>query len=486
MVIPTFIMLAGCQQVPHEAPPRATDRIAVPAQSSIIEVPVSADLRELAAALDHAVPRRLWKIDKPDQTCVPSRKVKILFAKLKTPTLKCRIVGQVTRGAMTLTGSGQDIIVGMPLHAAFSAQDIGGVLKQETAQADAHVRAHIRLRLADNWSPRGQIDISYDWTDEPHIDFLGQRIEFTSKADARLKKVVARLERTLPDELAKLRFRERVEQVWRSAFTSLELNEANPPVWMRVTPQELDYGGYVIAENRLTLKLGLKARTETFVGPRPANTPATPLPPVNRVEGPLGEIVFVIPVIADYRELEPVLAKALTRRARRPFDVPGIGPVNARFGKVVIYGTTGGKIAVGLTFSAAEPGGDPSHGTIWLTALPANAPNSRRVSFADLSVAGVTDSTRASLLIKLANAPGLASTIADSLTQNFERDYDKLLVKITHALAQRRQGDLLIRARIVAVQTGKIRTAGQGVYLPVSGRGTASIILDAERSSPRA
>ena len=469
--------LVACHRVPRTAPPRATDHIAVPAQRSVFAVPIGADLGELTAALDRRVHATLWTIDKPDQVCAASKRVTVLFAKVKTPTIKCRLVGTVTRGAISISGSGRDIVIAMPLHATISARDIGGVLKQETAQADARVRARMRLDLAPDWTPRATLAIDYDWIDDPHVDFLGRRIEFTSKADAKLKGVIADLQRTLPRELAGLHLRDRAADAWRSAFTSLELNRADPPVWMRITPQALAYGGYAITNRRLTLQLGMTAITETFVGPRPADPPATPLPPLGRLDRDGGEVLFAIPVIADYAELEPVLAHALAKRAQRPFEVPAIGPVNARFGKVAVYGTTGGKIAVGLTFSASRPGRAESHGTVWLTARPVNAADSRQIGFADLAVAGVTESTGTSLLLKLVNAPGLSGTIADALTQNFSRDYAKLLTKISGAIADRRQGDLLIRAHITGIRTGRILAAGQGVYLPVAGRGTASIEL---------
>ena len=258
----------------------------------------------------------------------------------------------------------------------------------------------------------------------------------------KLKGVIARLEQTLPSELRKLSVHERIDRAWRSAFTSLNLNQANPPVWMRILPQRLSYGGYEIADDRLLLRLGMTARTETFVGPRPPDPPATPLPALSRLDQRLGLVHFAVPVIADYHEIEPVLMRALVKRSARPFEVPGLGPVNARFGSVEIYGTDGGKVAVGVTFAASLPGGKPSHGTVWLTAIPVSHENSRKVAFTDLSVAGITDSTGSRLLLKLANAPVLADTIAASLTQNFGRDYDDLLGKIGRALADKRIGDL--------------------------------------------
>jgi hypothetical protein len=185
----------------------------------------------------------------------------------------------------------------------------------------------------------------------------------------------------------------------------------------------------------------MQAQTETFVGNRPPDPAVSPLPPLHTLDTTPGRMLFVIPVIADYRELEPVIAKALVKRSARPFDVPGLGAVTAQFGKVTCYGTTGGKVAVGVQFAA-----NGAHGTVWLTGTPVNSPNSREVSFADLAVSGVTDSTGTDVLLALANTPGLSQTIAAALGQNFENDYTKLMGKIDRALTEKRTGDFVIRA----------------------------------------
>ena len=236
----TVFAVSRCGGVAGDgAPPRATDKIKTEVQSSTIAVPIATDLAALTAALEREVPRQLWAIDQPRQVCVPSRKVKVLFVKIKTPTLHCRMVGQVTRRPMAISGSGRDIVVTMPITAVIQARDIGGLIKQETATAKAQVRAIVHMELNPDWSVRGGVDIAYDWTKEPAVDFMGKHIVLTSKADAKLQGVVAKLERTLPKELAKLPFRQLVQNSWNSAFTSLRLNRDNPPVWMKVTPQEL-------------------------------------------------------------------------------------------------------------------------------------------------------------------------------------------------------------------------------------------------------
>lgn len=478
----TLLALSACHRESGGggAPPRAHDAIKVEPQPSLVTVPIEADLGSLAAGLDHKVPHTLWTIDKPAQTCVGAKKVDLGFAKIKTPELKCRIVGEVTRGPMRFAGQGHEIRLDMPLHAVVHAEDIGGLLKRETATADAMAHAVVHLTLAQDWTPRGTVEIHYDWTDTPHMDFLGQRIDFTDQANRKLAPVIARLERELPGELRKLKLRQQVQKAWTSAFTTLSLNRENPPVWMRVTPGELQYGGYDLTGKRLQLRLGVKAVTETFVGKRPADPTPTPLPPVKPLAAQAGRLTFFIPVIADYDPLEPVLMKALTKRAARPFQVPGVGPVKATFHKAQIYGTTGGRIAVGVTFTASDEGGriGPTNGTVWMTGLPVNAENSRRVSFSDFAVSGTTDMTGGDLILRLANSTGLAATIGDALAQNFEHDYDKLLTKIGAAIDEKHEGDLVIRAKVTSTRTGRIQAAGQGLYLPVWADGNASITVD--------
>src|SRR3546814_16607565 len=102
---------------------------------------------------------------------------------------------------------------------------------------------------------------------------------------------------------------------------------------MRVTPQRILYGGYSLGGARIRLRLALEAVTESFVGARPADPAATPLPPLERGT-PRPHLDVFVPVVADYRQLEPVILRALTERPARPFDIPPLAPVHAPFPKV--------------------------------------------------------------------------------------------------------------------------------------------------------
>ncbi|MEC3911672.1 DUF4403 family protein [Sphingobium sp. CR2-8] len=472
-----LILCVGCQQKPAAvAPPRASDPVPAPQEKSLIAVPVEADSAALREAVEQAVPRILWTINRREPRCVAPQKVKIFGGELKvTPPIGCTIVGTVTRGAVSLRGEGRDIIADLPIHASISARDVGGVLKGETATGSAMVKARITIDLARDWTPKGTVQLHYDWTTPPGIDFLGQRIRFTDEADEKLRPIVARLERDLPRELAKMNLRSEAEKLWRQAFTTLDLNKQNPPVWMRVSPQKIFYNGYVMRGQSIRLDLGMEAITETFVGDRPADPRPTALPPLDR--SPVrNQLSFFLPVTADYRELQPVVQRALSKRATRPFDLPGIGAVSVRFSNVACYGATGGRIAVGVDIAARPANSQEEiHGRIWLAARPVNAANSPRVGFVDPVITGDTDGVSGDMLLAIGQSPGFSNLIASALGQNFAKDIEELKGKIGRAIADRREGDFVIKAHADRFDIGTIHAYGQGLHLPVRATGKAQI-----------
>jgi hypothetical protein len=474
----TLALIYGTGWTDRGRPPRTDDSIVVEPTPSLVTVPVEAELGNLARALEQHVPRELWRINEPDQVCIESEGVDLGIATVKTPRIKCNIVGEVTRGAIRVGGSGKELRFSFPITAVVRAEDIGGILKRKTATAKAMANAVVRIELEKDWTPRGTVRLSYDWLTEPHVKFLGQTISLTEPAERELAPIIARLERELPGELGRIGIKRQIEQAWASAFTSVVLNERNPEVWMRITPRALQYGGYEVTDGHLRLRLGMRALTETYVGHRPEPRTPVALPPMQALDAEPGELSFFLPVFADYRALEPVLIRALRKRSRRPFMVPGLEPVDATFKAATIYGTSGGRIAVGLNFSARERGSKTAtSGTVWMTGKPVNAEDSRKVGFTDFGVTGTTDMTGGDLILDLINAPGVAPMIAEMLAQNFERDYAELLGKIDQAIEAKRAGDVIIHADLTRAKTGQLQAAGAGLYLPVWASGTASVTI---------
>lgn len=495
-LLPMTALLAACgDRTSNPAPPRLTSVSPIQPQSSTIVVPISASIADLEAQLNAEVPQTLVEIDKQTECVKAARVTACVVPKLEckglkcrktgcevglddakvTPDISCRIVGQVTRGPISLSGSGDVIRLAMPVSATVAARDVGGILKSETATAAAEVRAAIRLGMTGDWQPTAKVDIDYDWTEKPGISLLGARITFAGRADPELAKVIARLQARIPVELARLHPRERIDTAWRKGFTAVMLNRTNPPVWLRIAPQQLHYDGYRLDDGKLVLKLAVLAKTETFIGKRPPDPPATPLPPPSRIAADTGFRVH-IPVVADYDQLEPVLARALTKLARQPVELPGVGAVKVEFGRVSIYATNGGRLAIGVAMTVTSPAGlVQARGTVWATGIPYNEPGSQRVLVRDLRIDGRGDDAAFDVLLAVMQAPTVQAELRGGLSQDFARDYAKLLVKIDRALTEKRLGDFVLSADITGVRNGVVTPFGQGLYMPVDAEGAGTL-----------
>lgn len=471
------LTITGCSRKGgNTAPPRVDTAAQLPSETSTIVVPVSAPIADLEQAIDRETPRQLWTIDQHQDACVPAKKVNLGIAHVKVvPDLGCRIVGQVTRGRITLGGSGSTLRITMPVHASIAAQKVGGLVSK-TATGDAIVHATARLSIAGDWRPVAKVDIDYDWSTPPGIEFLGKRIEFVGKADERLKPIVAKLEQTLPAQLARLDLHDKLAGVWKQGFTSIQLNRDDPPAWMRITPRRLAFGGYHVDGRSLEMLLAADAVTETFVGDRPADPVPTPLPPPSPTIGARG-LQFFIPVLADYAQLEPVVQRVLRKRAAQGISLSGIGPVDADFGKVTIYATTAAHLAIGVQTKVKARGHSwlATKGTIWLTAQPYNAPGSQLVRARDVRLASDTDSHVANLLVALFNDTSVRDTIRGALSHDFSGDYEKVLGSARKAIDAKREGDFVLSANVTKVENGQISVTGKGLFLPVRAAGEATI-----------
>lgn len=464
--------VAGCGGADDKAspaPPRATNPIIFPREPSHIAVDLKVDLAQLERVLDSELPRALWSIDRPESECIASKKVDLALFEVKSPKIKCRITGEVTRGKLRLSGKGEALVVTLPVNGTLAARDVAGIFKGETGTGAAEVALTLRLDLTPDWRLASDTRLDYRWTREPGIDFLGQRITFTSEADRELRPVKREVERIVARELARLPVKDTAQQGWREAHRVLSLNERNPAVWGRLTPQQFRFGGYEVGGRQLTLRLGLDAQFETFVGMKPEGSTPAALPPLARRDPSVKLSDLHIPVVADYAVLEPVIAKALAQRSQRPFTISDYGSVTAKFDNIRVYGTGNGRIAVGGHFSATSdlPFIEAANGTIWLTARPISEANSRSVRFADVEIAGSTDIIGEAFLFALANSPDVQGAITDALAQSFEKDFMDLRGKIDRALESRKGRLADYTITIETVETGPISAYGEGLYMPV-------------------
>ena len=260
LLLAVLAALSGCHRKAADAPPRVEAESTVPVTDSRVHVPVSVELSKLQQLLERELPVTLKTIDQQEKACLPAQRITICLKHTKpckgdackdvpckvgvkkakvVPEISCRIVGEIRRGPIHLSGKGDEIHLSMPVTAEIAAKDVGHVIS-ESADAKAEVRAIIRLGLTPDWQPTATAKLDYSWTKKPGIELLGQRITFASHADPEVEKILRQVEQKIPQEIARLQPRGKLESLWKAGFTSLQLNRQNPPVWLRLTPQRLD------------------------------------------------------------------------------------------------------------------------------------------------------------------------------------------------------------------------------------------------------
>ena len=99
----------------------------------------------------------------------------------------------------------------------------------------------------------------------------------------------------------------------------------------------------------------------------------------------------------------------------------------------------------------------------------------------DLQIVGSPRSTSFGVLLAVAQSDAVRTTLSDALSQDFARDYNRILAKAAEAIASRRLGNFVLTATIDDVKNGVIYPAGQGLYMPVDATGIAALRFDQRR-----
>ncbi len=459
------------------APPRAAPSPLPPPPPSSVALPVRVPLAVLEAAVNDAVPLHLWQVDQPGSVCLKAGRVNLFGAKLKlTPDVKCRIVGDVTRGPIRLSSQGGKLHLAMPVAARLEARDIGGVIARKGTEAKALITADLVPALTPEGRLTARVRLRYDWRQEPTVSVLGQQIRLTEKADEKLAPVLAIVGAELPRRLAKLPVRTEMEKLWRQGFAVQSVNRRNPAAWLRLTPQALAVDCIAVERQNLRIDARLGALAEVVLGQQPTASAAAPLPAIGKTGGPAGLLLHSA-VLVDPATLQRPIDKALAKVAARGILVPEWGRVKVRFGPSTLYATDDGKLALGLYIRARGPRQLlDTRGRLWLTARPETRPDSERMLVRDLALAAQPgDDLQLPLLVAVAQSAEVKAALEEALTQDFTHDYTKLLRKIDRALAEVKIGDFRLAIRLDEVRHGKAVVLGQGIYLPVTATGSARL-----------
>ena len=262
----------------YPAPPRIQAPLDRAPDRSVLITRATAPIIAIRDRLEEAVPRTLVRLDERIEECVPREEVRVAGLDLfKTPKLGCKLVGTITRGAITLGGSGRVLSARLTINADIEVQDLGDIIKREKVTAAANVTVLAQLSVDPNWRLKPNVDLAYTWKTKPGVQVMGQRITFAKSADKALAKSLSQLERQIEAEIRTIDLRGEVEKVWREAHTTLSINRENPPIWMRIDPKNLGAGSLSVNGQEIAAELMLEADLQLEVGAEPSSPTPTML-----------------------------------------------------------------------------------------------------------------------------------------------------------------------------------------------------------------
>jgi Domain of unknown function (DUF4403) len=448
------------------APPVTRNAVTLPSTGSSIVVPGNISLADLQAAANTQVPTTLYSIDQNLDACVKVKWIKV----------DCHLDGSITRRAITISGSGTKINLSVPIDIKLTASGRGEIGKKihQPASANMVANASVVFDVDENWQPIAEVTPSYNWTDPPHVWVLGFKITFADKVDPKLRDFISQFQQNMPSLMQNLKIRDLAEKYWNSAFTTIQVNEA-PPVWLRLYPDSVGYGGYSIGNGALNLTFMAGGKVATTVGEKPADPSLTPLPKLQKTL-PAAGFNFSIPITADYKTLHDQLASALKFGQEQTFTVQGYGTVKVTINGVTLYQTTDDSLAVGINLDALPVVNfAASKGTVWLTSKVNVNNATHTISPSNLVIYGRSGNLPFDLIVSAIQLTPLKSLAIKALTYDYSTQYNTLLAGINGAVRRQITPQLYIDGKVSDLSAANVQAGPNGLTVVVDARGVVSV-----------
>jgi len=385
--------LSACAEQPpqhstlSEAPPPATQMAAA---SSVRQSRLSTRARiayaDLVALADEQVPAE--HTDKGRQkTCK-----KVIGIKVCGTTQWNYTVAR--QGQIQISGQDDFVLVGVPMRFFGDAGlrgDVAKVLNIDSMDFSGALNAQLRIKLDmnENWCPLVVTDMTYQWTQEPQLEWVGGiDINLKDKVDKAITKQLANLEKKVADAIDCERFRESIQAQWKQHSIPLDLPDNNA-MYLNIVPNGFSFSGIRTEPDKLGLAFSLDAQTNIQSAALPAEL--LDLPALKRSEYQPSDTQFNVLIRATYSQLQSLAEQHVAGKVFT--ETSAAGEVSVTINTVVLSGNPDG-VTVNLGFSAKLPGKKyPVPGTVYLKATPVLEAFTQTVRLQNISLSNVIDST---------------------------------------------------------------------------------------------
>lgn len=245
--------------------------------TSVLTVPITADLASLQALLEDNIDDPLHERNQgqrcvePQRACTDIPEIHGFSVRMVqrcvdiTPAIDCTISERVTRdGALSVSGSGGTLTFQQNIHGTATISGRGEIGRhiRETATGVASMTAQVTPRILPDWSIDPGLVVNYTWIQRPNVLLFNSiRVTFAGQADSELRNELLEFQtRSGPDLVNELELRSEVAQLWNA------LQEPHPipvptgaPLYLHVRPHAVGLDPFLVADGQLRTRASLSA-----------------------------------------------------------------------------------------------------------------------------------------------------------------------------------------------------------------------------------
>lgn len=178
--------------------------------------------------------------------------------------------------------------------------------------ADIDVTLRTRVSINSDWSIAADTDAELE-VGRADLTVGGRSTDMTSIVSEILRRNVDRVTRPLDDYLEGSNVQAMMEPVWQR-FASPILVSTDPPVWLRVEPQEFSLSPPDLQAENIRFDIGVTLLIDSVVGERPPDIVLGPIPPLGAAQSTAGTFSIAIPVSLRLDEATRILSEQISGR----------------------------------------------------------------------------------------------------------------------------------------------------------------------------
>jgi uncharacterized protein DUF4403 len=254
----------------------------------------------------------------------------------------------------SIAPSGNGVRVSLPISISGEVGFSGDVAKalaldRKSFRGSIITFADIAADLGTDWCPTVQVTPDFVWTDKAQLEVAGKVwINIDGTTGPKLKDALRDAAQKIPQSMNCEQFKSAITPLWHPY--SWPINDGKHVLaYVNLTPQTVGFSGLSYQPDAIRAAIAIGAATDVTTDPDPNVSKALSIPPLQRIDAASDKITILLPLRANYDELD---AAMITLLGTQEFigDSPA-GKARVRIKEINLY-PAGKRLVLGMKFSA--------------------------------------------------------------------------------------------------------------------------------------